>query len=60
MVDFFGDLNDKNMSLSVLKDGLGTRVQPLHNFIKNNSIGLVMFVQIAPYFDHKYNKVCYI
>ncbi len=30
----------------------------LHNFTKNNSVGLAIFVQIAPYCNHKYNKVC--
>jgi hypothetical protein len=40
------------MFLSVLKDGSGT----VFNYIvllKKNSIGLIIFAQIVPYFYHK-------
>jgi hypothetical protein len=30
---------------------------PLRSFIKKDSIGLAIFVQIASYFNHKENKV---
>jgi hypothetical protein len=39
------------MSLIVLKDDLETI--PLHNIIEKDSIGLPIFVQIVPYFNHK-------
>jgi hypothetical protein len=39
------------MPLNVLKDDL--EIIPLHSFIENDSIGLPIFVQIVPYFNHK-------
>jgi hypothetical protein len=52
MVVIFYDLDDKNMSLSVLKTWLKNHV-PLYSFIKKESMGLAIFVQLAPYFNHK-------
>jgi hypothetical protein len=56
MMVIFCDLNVKNV-FKCPKRWLSNHVWPLHNFIKNNSIGLAMFAQVATYFDHKYNKI---
>jgi hypothetical protein len=39
--------------LNVLKCLKTQFKNPLHNFVKKESIGRTIFVQIAPYFNHK-------
>jgi hypothetical protein len=51
MVVIFCDLDDENMSLSVLKDDARTVFH--YTIKKKDSIGLLIFVQIAPYFNKK-------
>jgi hypothetical protein len=54
MVVIFCDLDDVNMSLNVLEHVLTFRnVVSLQSYIKKESIGQAIFVQIYSYFNHK-------